>query len=606
MEDVELVKSSTPGVGEEMAEEGKGELEVMGNEVVENVNESVDVVEESGAAVEDEVEDKFEAIDESMKPEEAVEQDVTEEASEAVATNEIPEEKEHALLAEQPGPVSEDPLAATEDPAVTTEEPMVAPEYPAVASEEPIVAPEEPIVAPEEPMVALDEPVVASEEVVNTVVAEEPVGFVEESKEIPAEITEVAEKEEVVAFKEESPMDETDAVAPAEVVATEAIVTAMPAEGTEAEVQPESETIEPKEESIVAAAAVATEEAPKIEETPAPVDAPVPEGEAAGVPATEAAPVPAVVEVPLDPKVEAANKLREYLSELQPLLSSALAEMARATPADPITFVVEYLRKNNPNPPPPPPKRVVFVLGGPGAGKGTQSSRIVADYGWDHVSAGDLLRDEVQSKSKEGRMIGQMIKDGQIVPGHITVGLLKKAVEKSTAPGILVDGFPRKIDQAGMFEKMVGPAEFVLFFDCSEKTMEDRLLERGKTSGRSDDNIKSIKKRFKTFVDQSMPVISYYSAKKMVRKIDASKPVDQVYKEVQKLFGTPLPKKDPIPPAAEPQTSVDAASGKATISSTTADAAGQTVPNSTPEVGEAPVLDTPPAPPAAEPEPMAV
>ncbi|KAA8499025.1 UMP-CMP kinase 3 [Porphyridium purpureum] len=258
------------------------------------------------------------------------------------------------------------------------------------------------------------------------------------------------------------------------------------------------------------------------------------EGGAAAEPAANAPPARS------EGQVRAAALAKEYLeTKLTGTLTGALAELAKDTPADPIAYLVDYLRKFNPHPQGSPYAKIVFVLGGPGSGKGTQSANIVRDFGWTHVSAGDLLRDEVQSKSTQGKMIGDMIKNGQIVPGHITIGLLKKAIVKATdagAPGVLVDGFPRKVDQAGMFEKMVAKAEFTLFFDCPEKVMEERLLERGKTSGRSDDNIKSIKKRFKTFVEQSMPVIDYYEAKGSVRRINATKPVDEVYRTINAIF----------------------------------------------------------------------
>lgn len=146
--------------------------------------------------------------------------------------------------------------------------------------------------------------------------------------------------------------------------------------------------------------------------------------------------------------------------------------------------------------------QVIFVLGGPGAGKGTQCANIVRDYGFVHLSAGDLLRLERNSGSKDAELINNYIKDGQIVPVAITVGLLKKAIEANMAEGrvnFLVDGFPRNKDNLDGWKEVMGDSahvHFVLFFDCPEDVMEARLIERGKTSGRADDNIESIKKRY--------------------------------------------------------------------------------------------------------------
>lgn len=98
---------------------------------------------------------------------------------------------------------------------------------------------------------------------------------------------------------------------------------------------------------------------------------------------------------------------------------------------------------------------VVFVLGGPGSGKGTQCTRIVNDFGYVHLSAGDLLREEMNSGSKHGEMISTMIKNGEIVPSVVTVNLLKTAIEKSGKDKFLVDGFPRNQENNSSWEENV-------------------------------------------------------------------------------------------------------------------------------------------------------
>jgi UMP-CMP kinase len=183
---------------------------------------------------------------------------------------------------------------------------------------------------------------------------------------------------------------------------------------------------------------------------------------------------------------------------------------------------------------------VLFVLGGPGAGKGTQCANLVRDYNFTHLSAGDLLRAEQERPGSEfGDLIKQYIKDGLIVPMEVTVQLLENAmtevVNKSPEKKgkFLIDGFPRKMDQALKFEEAVCPAKFVLFFDCPEEEMEKRLLERGKTSGRSDDNAESIRKRFRTFIETSMPVVDYFESQGRVVKVGATQTKEAVYKETR-------------------------------------------------------------------------
>lgn len=232
---------------------------------------------------------------------------------------------------------------------------------------------------------------------------------------------------------------------------------------------------------------------------------------------------------------------KDYLATtVSPLLTNALTEMCRLNPPEPVEWLGQYLLRSvgagNAKTAAKSAPRIFFVLGGPGSGKGTQCAKLVEKFGFAHLSAGDLLRAEVASGSEQGIMIGDMIKEGTIVPGEITINLLKKAIAGCHAPGILIDGFPRQLNQAGAFEKDVSDFEFVLFFDCPEEEMERRILERGKTSGRTDDNIESIRKRFNTFAQTSLPVIEYYEAKGKVHRIDATQTVEAVFEQVQGLF----------------------------------------------------------------------
>ncbi|XP_024987790.1 UMP-CMP kinase 3-like isoform X2 [Cynara cardunculus var. scolymus] len=182
--------------------------------------------------------------------------------------------------------------------------------------------------------------------------------------------------------------------------------------------------------------------------------------------------------------------------------------------------------------------KVIFVLGGPGSGKGTQCANIVEHFGYTHLSAGDLLRAEIKSGSENGTMIQNMIKEGKIVPSEVTIKLLEKAISENENDKFLIDGFPRNEENRAAFESVTGIVpEFVLFFDCPEEEMEKRLL--GRNQGREDDNIDTIRKRFRVYMESSLPVIEYYNSKEKVRKIDAAKPVGEVFEAVKALF-TPV------------------------------------------------------------------
>ncbi|XP_027196491.2 cytidine/uridine monophosphate kinase Dak1 [Dermatophagoides pteronyssinus] len=203
-----------------------------------------------------------------------------------------------------------------------------------------------------------------------------------------------------------------------------------------------------------------------------------------------------------------------------------------------------------------PRPNVIFVLGGPGAGKGTQCSLISKKFGHVHLSAGDLLRKEQNTfGSKYGELIAEHIKNGTIVPVEITCKLLMNAMlenmialaeqaneneQKSIAVGnFLIDGFPRNQDNLDGWRKFVGDkvnVELVLVLECPEQIYLERCLKRGQHSGRADDNPESMKKRLDTHLNQTMPIVNYYEKLNLVKRIDASRTIDEVNEECCKII----------------------------------------------------------------------
>ncbi|CAH0401462.1 unnamed protein product [Chilo suppressalis] len=193
----------------------------------------------------------------------------------------------------------------------------------------------------------------------------------------------------------------------------------------------------------------------------------------------------------------------------------------------------DYLKKMLPS--------VVFVLGAPGSGKGTQCSYISKEYDFVHLSAGDLLREERQRPGSEyGEMIEQKIRDGEIVPVEVTCSLIHKAMQKSGKTRFLIDGFPRNKDNLDGWNCVMSDKTkllFVLFFECSQNLCTERCLGRGAAgSGRSDDNPESIEKRFNTYINDTMPIIQHYEKLGLVRKINAEVAPDVVFEDVKKAF----------------------------------------------------------------------
>ncbi|CAK7336927.1 unnamed protein product [Dovyalis caffra] len=178
---------------------------------------------------------------------------------------------------------------------------------------------------------------------------------------------------------------------------------------------------------------------------------------------------------------------------------------------------------------------VVFVLGGPGSGKGTQCPKIVEHFGFTHLCAGDLLQAEIESESENGTMIQNFKKEGKIVPSAITVKLLQQAMQLSDNKRFIIDGFPRNEENRTAFENIMKiEPEFVLFFDCPEEELTKRILNRNQ--GRVDDNIETIRKRLKVYFESTLPVINYYNSKGKVQKIDAQRSIDEVFEDVKSVF----------------------------------------------------------------------
>lgn len=187
---------------------------------------------------------------------------------------------------------------------------------------------------------------------------------------------------------------------------------------------------------------------------------------------------------------------------------------------------------------------VVFVIGGPGAGKGTQCELLSKNLGWAHLSAGDLLRAERKKEGSElADIINSNISAGKIVPSEITVTLIKNAMEELRSEKgqlkFLIDGFPRSEGNVNAWNDVVGSKaniELVLQFECPEDILTSRLLERAKTSGRVDDSIDVIRKRFVTYREESMPIVELYEKDGKVKKIIADRSIEEVYKEVESIL----------------------------------------------------------------------
>ncbi len=208
---------------------------------------------------------------------------------------------------------------------------------------------------------------------------------------------------------------------------------------------------------------------------------------------------------------------------------------------------------------PCPKPNVVFVLGGPGAGKGTMCQLAESQLGWTHLSTGDLLRTERQAGGSTAAVIEEYMTAGKLVPNEIVVTLLKNAMETVTRTtgktNYLLDGFPRSLSNLeGWYEIFGRTAELpkMLYFQCPYAVLEQRVLSRARYTGRSDDNVESIKLRFDTFKAETMPTVELFKSKTKCVEVDTSQDRQRVYEVVcnslaeytdKKLAAIPLTEK---------------------------------------------------------------
>lgn len=180
---------------------------------------------------------------------------------------------------------------------------------------------------------------------------------------------------------------------------------------------------------------------------------------------------------------------------------------------------------------------VIFVLGGPGAGKGTMCDLAAAQLGWVHLSAGALLRQEREGGGPNAALIEEIVTAGKLVPDEITVGLLKDAMDeiaRTTGKNrFLVDGFPRSLSNLQGWNAVFGQETelpVMVYFECPYPVLEQRILRRAKHTGRLDDNVESTKLRFDTFKTETLPIVELFKSKARCVEIDTSQDRETVYR----------------------------------------------------------------------------
>ncbi len=184
----------------------------------------------------------------------------------------------------------------------------------------------------------------------------------------------------------------------------------------------------------------------------------------------------------------------------------------------------------------------IVIFGAPGSGKGTQSDKMIAQYGFEHISTGDVLRNEIKKGTELGKTAKSFIDKGQLIPDELMVSILALEYDSfgKNHRGVIFDGFPRTIPQAEALKMMLAnrgdKVSAMIELDVPEEELMKRLILRGQQSGRSDDNEETIKKRLDVYHNQTSPLIEWYSKEGIHHHIDGLGELDRIFADICKVI----------------------------------------------------------------------
>lgn len=181
----------------------------------------------------------------------------------------------------------------------------------------------------------------------------------------------------------------------------------------------------------------------------------------------------------------------------------------------------------------------IVIFGAPGSGKGTQSEILIRNRGLFHISTGDVLRDNIRRGTELGATAKAYIEQGQLIPDELMVSILADVLDanrEAAAQGVIFDGFPRTIAQAEALEDMLGErgtsVTLVLGLEVPEEELINRILERGRLTGRSDDNLETVKKRLDVYHNQTSPLKDFYNERGLYRAIEGMGGIEAVAQRI--------------------------------------------------------------------------
>ncbi|WP_323758547.1 adenylate kinase [Roseivirga sp.] len=184
----------------------------------------------------------------------------------------------------------------------------------------------------------------------------------------------------------------------------------------------------------------------------------------------------------------------------------------------------------------------IVLFGPPGAGKGTQSENIIKKYGLKHISTGDLFRKHLGEGTELGKKAQGFMDNGKLVPDEVVIGMVGETVKEfKSAPGFIFDGFPRTVAQAVALDELLTKYETsiscMVMLEVPVEELKKRLLERGKTSERADDqNEEKINVRIQEYNNKTVPVAEFYAKQNKICKVNGVGSIDSIFGQIEKTI----------------------------------------------------------------------